>query len=129
MSFLFRSLYSMFTIIFPFLEEKKLYTCNWESQLYLRLQKKAWLAGRGRWFWPSTLILWDHVENCAQFWGHEEDGPVKVGPEGAMKMIRWLEYLSYAVRLNTRTGCPEKLWMPIPGSVQGQVRWGFEKLI
>jgi len=27
----------------------------------------------------------------------------------------------------TGTGCPEKLWIPLPGSVQGQVGWGFEQ--
>jgi len=25
------------------------------------------------------------------------------------------------------TGCPEKLWLPLPGSVQGQVGWSFEQ--
>lgn len=26
----------------------------------------------------------------------------------------------------TQTGCSEKLWMPIPESLQGQVGWNFE---
>lgn len=51
----------------------------------------------------------------------EGHGSVQVGPEGTMKMVRWFEHLYYAVRLNTRTGCPGQLWMPIPGNVQGQV--------
>jgi len=26
----------------------------------------------------------------------------------------------------THCNCPEKLWLPLPGSVQGQLGWGFE---
>ena len=36
-------------------------------------------------------------------------------------------------RLNSRrkfftgTGCPVRLWMPLPGSIQGQAGWGCEQ--
>ena len=42
----------------------------------------------------------------------------------------WGAVVLISQALSTRkpkTGCPQELWLPLPGSVQGQVGWGFEQ--
>ena len=45
----------------------------------------------------------------------------------AYYLLMCREIITYQGGWNTGTGCPEKLWMPLPESVQGQVGWSSEQ--
>ena len=68
-------------------------------------------------------------------WGQSEAERLLLGAQGGLtgketdtkcglRSLKRKQEQSWKTTEQLRTGCPEKLWCPIPGGAQGQVGWG-----
>jgi len=90
------------------------------SLLLLILHETACLAGSP--VLPGTARYWPAPAQ-AHTLGGRKDGPQK--PHSLSKRRFKLDFRrKFFTQRGAGTGCPEKLWCPIPGGVQRQVGWG-----